>query len=85
VNVAAKRGKLFLLVVRLDNVGFGNNSSHQKRFVDINFAADRISNFKEIIVTMGRKVVTESSHNLTGAKTILSLRALNATYLCLTL
>jgi hypothetical protein len=28
--------------------------------------------------------VTESSHNLTGAKTILSVRALGATYLCLT-
>jgi len=28
--------------------------------------------------------VTESSHNLTGAKTILSVRALGDTYLCLT-
>jgi hypothetical protein len=28
--------------------------------------------------------VTESSHNLTGAKTILSVRALGNTYLCLT-
>jgi hypothetical protein len=86
VNVAIVGGKAFLLVVRLDSIVGGNDGSNQKRFVNVNPTAYRINNFQIFFLPVKivrKKAVTESSHNLTGAKTILSVRAQGATYLCL--
>jgi hypothetical protein len=86
VNVAIVGGKAFLLVVRLDSIVSGNDGSNQKRFVNINSTAYRVNNFQIFFLpvkNVRKKVVTESSHNLTGAKTMFSVRAQGTTYLCL--
>lgn len=70
--------KAFLLIVRLYAVCDENNCSHRKSFADINSATNRINNFKTIFLpvkNVRKKTVTEWSHNLTGAKTILRVHA----------
>ena len=78
VKIGIVGEKAFLLVTRLYSVGGRNNGSYQKGFVDVYSTANWITNFQIFFLpnkNVRKKALTESSHNLTGAKTIPSVRA----------